>query len=72
MLKAPPFKSLDLNFSVIKCHCWTYDDNIGPKFKKPRFAFLGGYNMFDNKLDKYRTEIEIAFPPTELTIIVNL
>ena len=43
MLKAPPLKSSDLHFSVIKCHCWTYDDNIGPKFKKPSFAILGLY-----------------------------
>ena len=48
MLKAPPLKSLDLHFSVIKSHCRTYDDNIGPKFKTPRFAILGAYNMFDS------------------------
>ena len=28
MLKASPFIPLDLHFSVIKCHCRTYDDNI--------------------------------------------
>ena len=47
VLKAPPLKSLDLHFLVTKCHCQTYDDNIGPKLKKPSFAFLGAYNMFD-------------------------
>ena len=57
MLKAPPLKSWDLHFSVIKCHCWTYDDNIGPKLKKPSFAILGEYNMLDNKFNKYRTEV---------------
>ena len=41
MLKASLLKSSDLHFSVIKWHCQTYDDNIGPKFKKPRFAILG-------------------------------
>ena len=43
MLKAPPLKFSDLHFCVIKCHCRTYDDNIGPKFKKPGFAILGAY-----------------------------
>ena len=52
MLKAPPLKSSDLHFSVIKCHCWTYDDNIGPKLKMPSFAILGAYNMFDNKFNQ--------------------
>ena len=33
MLKAPPLKSSDLHFSVKKCHCQTYDNNIGPKSK---------------------------------------
>ena len=52
MLKAPPLKSLVLHFSVLKCHCQTYDHNIGPKFKKLRFAILGAYNTFDNKFDQ--------------------
>ena len=26
--------------------CQTYDDNIGPKFKKPSFAFLGAFFLF--------------------------
>ena len=54
MLKAPPLKSLDLHFPVIKCHCRTYDDNIGPKLKKLSFAILA---MFDNKFDQYRIEV---------------
>ena len=29
MLKEPPLKSSDLHFSVLKCHCQTYDDIIG-------------------------------------------
>ena len=41
MLKAPPLKSSDPHFLVIKSHCQTYFDNIGPKFKKPSFAILG-------------------------------
>ena len=45
MLKAPPLKSSDLNLSVQKCHCRTYDDNIGPKLNKPSFAILGVYNI---------------------------
>ena len=52
MLKAPPLKSSDLYLSVIKCHCQTYDDNIGPKFKKPSYAIFGVYNVFDNKFMK--------------------
>ena len=31
----------DLHFSVRKCHCRTYDENIGPQLKKPSFAILG-------------------------------
>ena len=57
VLKAPPFKSLDLHFSVIKCHCWIYDDNIGSKLKKTRSAILGAYNTFDNRFDQYRAEV---------------
>ena len=34
MVKAPPLISLDLHLSATKCNCWTYDVNIGPKFKK--------------------------------------
>ena len=37
MLKAPPLKSSDLHFLVIKYHCRSYDDNIGPKLKKLLF-----------------------------------
>ena len=50
VLKAPPLKSLDLHFSVIKYH-------FDQKFKKPSFAILGEYNMFDNKFDQSRTEV---------------
>ena len=57
VLKAPPLKSSDVHFSVIKFHCWTYDDNIGPKLKKPSFAILGMHSMFDNKFDQCRTEV---------------
>ena len=32
--KSTPSYSSDLHFSVLKCHCWTYDDNVGPKLKK--------------------------------------
>ena len=57
MLKASPLKSLNLHFSVIKCHCRTYYDNISTKFKKPSFAILGVYNMFDNKFNQNRAEV---------------
>ena len=40
VLKAPPLISSDLHFSVIKCHCWTYDANIGPKLKKPSLYII--------------------------------
>ena len=44
MLKAPPPPSyfLDLHFSVIKCHCQTNDDNIGPKLKKAEVCYVEG------------------------------
>ena len=51
MLKAPPLKSSDLYFLVKKCHCWTYEDNFRPKFKKLSFAIL------DYKFDPYRPEV---------------
>ena len=41
MLITPHLKSSDLHFLVVNCHCQTYDDNIGPKFKNPSFAILG-------------------------------
>ena len=68
-----PLKSLDLHFSVIKCHCWTYDDNISPKLKKPSFAILGAYNMFDKRFDQYRTEVcpEIEKFNSRLVNLVN-
>ena len=43
-----PLISPDLHFSVIKCHCQTYVDNIGLKLKKASFAILGVYNLFLN------------------------
>ena len=49
MLKAPPPKSSDLHFSVIKCHCRTNDDNIGPKFKKPSVLFEQLPNIVDHQ-----------------------
>ena len=33
-----------------------YSDQMGPKFKKPSFAILGAYNMFNNKFDQNSTE----------------
>ena len=35
MLKAPPLISSDLHISELKCHCWTYYDNIVPKYHVP-------------------------------------
>ena len=64
MLKAPPLKSLDLHFSVIKYHCWTYDDNISPKLKKQSFAILGVNNMFNNKFDQYKTDVCLEIRPS--------
>ena len=29
------------NLSLVKCHCWTNDDNIGPKFKNLALLFGG-------------------------------
>ena len=51
MVKAPPLKSSDLHFSVIKCHCRTYDDNIGPKLKKRSFAILGAYSILSRLIE---------------------
>ena len=45
MLKGPALKSSDL----LKCNCRSYGDYISPKFKKPSFAILVVYNMFENK-----------------------
>ena len=42
VLKAPPLKSSDLHFLLIKCHCLIYDDNIGLKLKiSQALLFLG-------------------------------
>ena len=57
VLKAPPLKSTDLHFSVIKCNCRTYNDNIGPELKKLSFAILGAFNMFDKKFDQHGTDV---------------
>ena len=34
-----------------------YSDQMDPKFKKPGFAILGAYNMFNNKFDQNSTEV---------------
>ena len=57
MLKGPALKSSNLHILVLYYNCRTYDDNIGPKFKKPNFAILGAYSMFKNKLYWYRSEV---------------
>ena len=41
MLKGPSLESSVVHISVTKCHFRSYHDNIGPKFKKPEFLFLG-------------------------------
>ena len=40
MPKAPPLKSWDLHFLVIKCHRRTYDDTIGPKYHCQTFSYF--------------------------------
>ena len=45
------------------------DDYIGPKLKKPSFALLGAYNMFDNKFDEDSTKV---CPEIEKNTNVNL
>ena len=48
MLKAPPpLVSSYLHLLVLKCNCWTYEEN--------EVCYLGAYNMFDNKFDQYKT-----------------
>ena len=37
ILKQPGLISSDLHLSI-KCNCQTYDDNIGPKLKKPSYV----------------------------------
>ena len=46
------FQILGPKFLGIKCHCWTYDDNISLKLKKPSFAIFGGilFYIFSNIL----------------------
>ena len=41
MLKGPGLISSDQHLLLVKCNCRTYDDNIGPKLKKPSFEILG-------------------------------
>ena len=57
MLKAPPLKSPDLHFLLIKCNCRLFDDNIGPKLKKLSFPIFGANNMFGNRFNQYRTKV---------------
>ena len=40
MLKGPGLKLSVLHFSVIKCKFQSYDDNIGPKLRKPNFVTI--------------------------------
>ena len=42
MLKQPGLKSWSLHQSVLLCNCWTYEGNIGPKFKKAELCNFGG------------------------------
>ena len=51
--KSTPSYSLDLHFSILNCHCWTYDDNVSPELKNLWFVILGA----DNMLDGYRPEV---------------
>ena len=69
MLKAPPLISSDLHFSVIKCHCRTYDDNIGPKLKKLSFAILGVYNIFKIDCVLYSDNLALSMCLTYLLLL---
>ena len=52
MLKAPPLISSNPHLSVIKCNCWTYGDNIGPRLKKPSFVYFQPFlNIFFEHID---------------------
>ena len=42
MIKQPDLNFSELNLSVIKCNCWTYEDNIGKQFKKAKLCKIGG------------------------------
>ena len=45
-VRAPPLISSDLHFSVIYCHCRTYDDTVGPKLQKRVIVFESFYPFF--------------------------
>ena len=46
MLRAPPLISSDLHFSVLYCHCRTYNDTVGPKLQKRVIVFESFYPFF--------------------------
>ena len=55
MLKQPGLISLDLHLSVILCNCWTYEDNIGLKFKKAELCHMGSIKYVQkNNFNRYR------------------
>ena len=45
MLKAPPVNSRAYAFLVLKCNCWTHNDNFGHIFRNLRFATLGALKI---------------------------
>ena len=46
MLKQPGLISSDLTLLVIKCNCWTYNNNIGLKLKKLSFVIWSVKNLY--------------------------
>ena len=47
MLKSPSLNPLFYIFSELYCYFWTYHDNIGQIFQKPRIVTLGAQNLSD-------------------------
>ena len=54
MIKQPGLIFLDLHLWVIQFNCLTYDDNIGPKLKKPNFVLSGLCWSWSNFIDIVR------------------
>ena len=55
-LKAPPTNPRTYALSVLKSNFRFKNAIFGTILKKPRFATLGSYNMFKNKLNGHRPE----------------
>ena len=60
MLKAPPIVSLDLHISVLQCNFRIYDEHIGQKFQKTRFAILGANSMFQKSFSFFVGKLHVG------------